>query len=912
MCSKKISYEELEIENKILKEKLNKILLEENFGNIEHEERYRLISSISHDYTFSSVVLPNNRLKLNWVSGAFEKITGYSIDEYIKAGGWRSRLHPEDIEIDKRDMQLLYQNKTINTQLRTLNKKNEIVWVQVFAYPIWNNELNKLQGIYGTVRDINEKKKAEEELKVSEEKYRTLVDSAPDSIFIIINGKIEFVNQILLNLSGYKYEELIGQNFINFVVEKDREKVISYYLQRMKGDNAPFKYRSDALLKNGNELPVEVLTSVFSYFGQKAELVFLRDISKDIESEKALKDSENKYKNLLDFAPDAFFQGDRNGNFITINKKAIEMTGYTKEELLCMNVVELFSKDSLTNNPLRFDLLEDGRSILNEREIVRKNGEKIYVEMISKKMPNNTYQAFIRDITTKKIAEQQLIDSEQKFKLTFTTSPDAVNINKIDGTYVEVNKGFTILTGYSEEEVIGKTSLELKIWTTYEHRIELIEELKSKGIVTNLETQITRKDESIRTVLVSASLININGEDHIISITKDISERKKLENDLRKSKELAEESDRIKSSFLATMSHELRTPLNAVIGFSEIISRDTPIDRVIEMTRIINESGNQLLHIIESIFDLSLLQSKVAKVYNESFYISELHTKLEYYTKAEQKKLNKNHLNVVSHFNIEIGLKKLYTDKTRLTQLCSNLINNALKYTEKGFVKYQFLVENSDIKFIVEDSGIGIPEDKKRVIFDRFTQLENSHSRTQGGVGLGLSICKEILELFGGEIFLESEVNKGSKFTFIIPNIIETNISKSESFSKKDELQFIYKKNILVVEDVDTNYYLIKEILKNSNSNIIWAKTGEEAIEHVQKIPDLEIVLMDIRMPGINGFEATKIIKSIRPDLIIIAQTAYALNNEKELCKEAGCDGYISKPFKKSDLIKIIKEAELK
>ena len=357
--------------------------------------------------------------------------------------------------------------------------------------------------------------------------------------------------------------------------------------------------------------------------------------------------------------------------------------------------------------------------------------------------------------------------SEAKFKTAYYTSPDAVNINKLDGEYVEINEGFIKLTGYTRKDVYGKKSSEIKIWANPTDRKILIQTLKQKGKIENLEAVFRCKDGSLKTALMSASIININDQPHILSVTRDITERKVMENELVAAKDEAEESNRLITAFLQNMSHEIRTPMNAIVGFSGMINRPGLTDeKRKEYSSIIQKSSRQLLSIVDDILTISAIDSRKEKV-----NISEV-------------ALNAILNDLVTIFNPEIQNKgvilksspgftdnesTVLTDGTKLNQVLSNLLTNSIKFTEKGIIEIGYTPNGKNIEFFVQDTGIGIPKDKHQLIFERFRQADVSISENFGGTGLGLAISKAFVELMGGEIRVESEPGAGTIFLFTIP-----------------------------------------------------------------------------------------------------------------------------------------------
>ncbi len=251
----------------------------------------------------------------------------------------------------------------------------------------------------------------------------------------------------------------------------------------------------------------------------------------------------------------------------------------------------------------------------------------------------------------------------------------------------------------------------------------------------------------------------------------------------------------------------------------------------------------------------------------------------------------------------------IITDATKLTQILNNLISNALKFTHKGYIKFGYALKNSQLEFYVEDAGMGIPLDMQNVIFTRFRQVETTNEQLFGGSGIGLSISKAYVELLGGKIWLESELGKGSKFYFTIPYIkANHNISPNIPAVKESDFEFKSKKTLLIAEDDHSNFMFLKELLSNTGINIIRTENGIEAVEQCKSNPHIDLVLMDLKMPKMDGYEATKLIKEFKPNLPIIALTAYSTDADRKKALACGCSDFISKPIKRDNLLSKINE----
>ncbi len=502
--------------------------------------------------------------------------------------------------------------------------------------------------------------------------------------------------------------------------------------------------------------------------------------------------------------------------------------------------------------------------------------------------------------------------NEAKLKLytrALEQSPVSLNITDFNGNIIYVNSGFTKLSGYSFEEVVGKKPRFLNSGIqTNEFYKELWETITAGN---NWMGELCNKNKNGNLYWVQANISPVfdskGNITNFVAIKEDITEKKKMVDELIVAKEKAEESDNLKTAFIHNISHEIRTPLNAIVGFSGFLS-DPKLssEKRAQFTDIIIQSSDQLLSIIDDIFKVATLEAGQEKVHIKEF---ELNSKLQLLYNQYRIKAAKQ--------NIDLKVKLLEpdtqffitTDETKLTQILSNLISNAIKFTKQGYVNFGYSLKGNTLEFFVEDTGIGIPAQMHDEIFKRFRQVETMVARIYGGSGLGLSISKAYVELMGGKIWLKSEVEKGSTFYFTISHKNPENKAFSERQEGNGSLKEIKQiTTLLVAEDEDTNFMLLEELLAGSNIIIIRAINGIEAVEICKTNKEIDLILMDIKMPVMDGCEATKQIRQFLPGLPIIAQTAYTTDTDKNKALMAGCNDFISKPFKQEALISKIKE----
>lgn len=427
----------------------------------------------------------------------------------------------------------------------------------------------------------------------------------------------------------------------------------------------------------------------------------------------------------------------------------------------------------------------------------------------------------------------------------------------------------------------------------------LITKKRAKTIAERLSLDLLIKNQEYERMNKS---LNKNYKKLIVSKEK----LKETNVELEKAKIKAEESDKLKSAFLANMSHEIRTPMNGIMGFAELLkSGNLSPEENKNYIEIIEKSGTRLLSIINDIVDISKIEAGQMKVGYSTTNVDEqmqyIHTFFEH--EAQDK-------------GIQLLLKKpsdneetiISTDREKLYAILINLVKNAIKYTVKGTIEFGYEKKDDQIEFFVKDTGIGISKDRQKAIFERFIQADFNDKMARQGAGLGLAIAKAYVELLGGKIWVESEIGKGSEFYFSIPDTIQLvqNDLAQQIISIPKEPCEIKNLKILVTEDDNISRMLILKVLEKFGNEILIARTGVEAVEICKKNSDLDLILMDIQMPEMNGYEATKEIRKFNPTVIILAQTAYALEGDKAKTIAVGCNGYISKPIKKEELSNLL------
>jgi signal transduction histidine kinase len=449
-----------------------------------------------------------------------------------------------------------------------------------------------------------------------------------------------------------------------------------------------------------------------------------------------------------------------------------------------------------------------------------------------------------------------------------------------------------------------------------EDRIGFLQELQklpTSGESIELDLRINREAGGVREsrdILMKATDAgNAGNENLIVGIIQDITKRKKIEGELIKAKEKAEDSDKLKTAFLSNLSHEIRTPMNAIMGYAGLIQTGHPdAEKRKEFSKIILQKGNLLMNLIDDVIELYRFEARQITLNKKNCDINKIVQ--EVYTQYLDIRKNWAKESIDIHVNIPVPLSDhVYTDPGRLHQVLSNLLNNALKFIEKGSIEVGYeLKENKMIQFFVKDTGPGLSKEEQKLVFNRLKLPEETTMHKRGGSGLGLTISKYVVQRLGGKIWLESSQGEGAAFFFTIPWVF-SEMDEGQDITKETNTSYDWKdKVILVVEDDEINAQFLDAVLSQTNAKVIHAANGTQAVDLCRTINKIDLVMMDIRIPELNGYEASSLIKSFRPALPIIAQTAYGLSNDRKKCLDAGCDDYISKPIDIEVLLKKVNQ----
>ena len=764
---------------------------------------------------------------------------------------------------------------------------------------------------------IKQKKIIEENLRISEERFREVTEHSGEWIWEVdSNGLYTYVSHVSKSLLGYTPEELIDKKYIyDSFLPESREELKTVVLSVFSKKEILNNLKNPNIHKDGHIVYIQ--TNGNPILDEKGNLTGYRGVDKDITKQKYAEDmlrhSEEKFNKAFHNSPDAILIARSSDGLISeINEVFERISGYQREEIIGMTASDLHlwvnvnDRDNFNSILEQKGRVSDFKSLLKTKLDAIRNvslsGENYEVN------GENYIIAIIHDITEQLKSEEALKKSEAMFRSYFELSGVGVAITSPSTGWVEVNDKLCRMLGYSSEEIYKST------WPQLTHPDDLDIDMENFAQVISgkideysIDKRFLRKDgETIWTNLSVCCVRDQTGHvDYLVALLFDITERKRVEAELIKAKLKAEESDRLKTAFLHNVSHEIRTPLNVILGYGALLTEPgiSP-DEQASYLETIQEGNDQLLSIINTIVDIS---SAEAKVLNKNVTTFNLNSTLNNLYKQFLLKAPENS----NTLNMKLGLEDedsfISSDSIKFIQIISNLLNNALKFTKNGSIDFGYTVNDKMIEFYVCDTGIGIPVDEIPKIFNSFYQMETTLDRNYGGTGLGLSICKAYVELLGGKIWVISELSAGSSFYFNIP------YNKYESPSPikplENKIEEIRKKTahiVLVAEDDETNFNLISIFLSDQIYTILRAHDGQEAVDICKSRKDIDLILMDINMPVMDGYTATRLIKALQPEVPVIAQTAYA--DDKIEALKSGCVDFLAKPFKKNDFLKILND----
>jgi PAS domain S-box-containing protein len=759
--------------------------------------------------------------------------------------------------------------------------------------------------------DIKKKMEPEEKLLEIKRRYYELMEQTRDVIFVLSNqGIVVSLNHAFERITGWELKEWIGKPFTGLLHPDDVYLVAERISNVLKGSiNHLLELRIRK--KSGVYLYSEILSSPQVDNGKIIGILGIgRDITDRKLVEEALERERTLLRTLVDLLPAFIYVKDCESRFLVANDACAKfMKASSSQELIGKTDRDFYPSEDAS--VFRSDELKvlDGFELINkEEQSIAYNGS--LRTRLTTKVALRDKDGMITglvgtsiDITDAKRIEESLLISEENFRVLFNENPFPTVLSEIpSGKIAFANKKLSELMGRDPKDILGKTANELDLLTNPDDLEKLTSLIASQGFVDNIEVDKFFPNGLKGTDLIFMRLLTINGKQYCLTVIQDITERKHAEEAVIKAREKAEESDRLKSSFLANMSHEIRTPMNGILGFAELLKNKLLTgEEQNKYINIIEKSGSRMLNILNDLIDISKIESGQMNVTISDCNVNE---QTEF---------------IYNFFKPEVEGKGIHLSLKNSEAVLSNLIKNAIKFTEKGSIEFGYVLksgsEPAELEFFVKDSGVGVSPQLKEIIFERFRQGSESLARNYEGVGLGLSISKSFIEMIGGKIWVDNNSDNnsndtGATFYFTVPYKKETMETShiAHAISPGKEESPIKSLNILIAEDDEASEILISRAFRTIGKKILKVRTGVAAVQACRSNNEIDLIMMDIKMPEMDGYEATRQIRQFDKEVIIIAQTAFALMGDSEKAIEAGCNDYISKPINRDELMTIIEK----
>lgn len=763
----------------------------------------------------------------------------------------------------------------------------------------------------GSFEDISEKKHAEKQFSEQRQYLETIHNNAPVSFWIFErrNGKYYFIyqNKTATQYINVSEEELIGNELSEIVPDIFNEEGLNdllRYFGKVVKTKKPVTTRGPMEIKGKIYYWLAVYSPLFNEKGEVYRIISASiSIDEQIQKENELLESEFKNRRFLEHFQGIAFQKNTSNLLDLIEGNVTGITGYKSQDFLGGGInfdLLIHPEDLQAVKREDKDFIESSKTKHNsEFRLIDKNGSIHWIYETTTKYTINDQTGIygtLQDITQLKEASILLEELNNFNKSLIDTIPFPIQIVDESGVVLFINPVLGELVG---KEMVGK-----KCWLLEDDRLQCTNCSLKEGIKLGITNKIEASGVlNKRSFEITHRSMLFEGKKAMMEIFVDITRNKIFEGELIEARNKAVESDKLKSAFLANMSHEIRTPMNGILGFLDLLQdASLPQCEKEQFMDIMRLSGDRLLNTINDIIELSKIESdEMSTIYSEQNLNHCLMHLYEFFSVETNKK------------GIELSIEKVdvvvKTDFSKLDSILTNLIKNAIKFTDKGSITVNCQQINNKLQFSVKDTGIGIASNKLKMIFGRFSQADNTLSRGYEGSGLGLSICKGYTNVLGGDIWVDSVLGKGSTFYFTID--YESTVTKQKNSTSANQLKVgtpVLKGQILVAEDDEMSFLLLKAYLEKTDLKIIHAKNGEEAIQKLKGNPLISIVLMDLKMPVLDGLAATKRIRLFNKDIPIIAQTAFALLGDRDSTLDAGCTDYLSKPIKKHQLIQILKK----
>ncbi|GEM_PF-957083 len=920
----------------------------------ESEERFSLAMQASNDGVWDWNLATGGI----YCSPKLREISGLGTQEHFTLGQFTAIMHPEEAQQFWKEIDQYLEKAEGSYQKKfriLLNSEQKVRWAFMRATAVWDDQ-RKPHRVVGTVMDITAQQESEEELRQAKERaeqlyfeahrFKEVLDKAVDYIALHDPNtlRILYANQGAVNQVGYSREELLEMT--PWELNPDlAHQTISEYLEPLHNVNT-VRIESHHRHRQGQLIPIDLQLQYIDIGQQRYLVATARDITERKRFEESLRWAKEtaermylealRFKVILDKTADyVALHNPQTFSFIYVNQAAVEQVGYNREELLSMTPWDINPDfEARTKVEAFIDTLKEGISVRFETVHQHRNGNLVPVDLRIQRLTvgQNEYLVVVaRDIRERKQFENNLQQAKERtellykealrFRIILDQAADHVSLHDIQSLrFLYANQSAVQQLGYSHDELQQMTPMDLNpvLEGKAEGTQQILQKLMRKAANNDsdsinslstgqspirFETVHRKKGGELYPAEITLQYIEVEDEQYLVAIARDISERKRFEDNLRQAKESAELANQAKSIFLANMSHELRTPLNGILGYTQILQRDKSLTiKQLDGVNIIHRSGEYLLTLINDVLDLSKIEAGKIEVLPIEFTFKDFIAGLIelFEMRAHQKGIAFNY-ELLSH--LPDGVR---ADEKRLRQVLINLLGNAVKFTQQGGVVLKIGYDNGRIRFQVEDTGVGISYGDLGKIFQPFQQVGDHKYRAEG-TGLGLSITKRLVEMMGGELNVESEPDQGSIFWFSL-DLPEVTVVKA----KKKHLPVVIgyegkEKTILVIDDKWENRSVLTNLLKPLGFVVKEADQGESGLLVLSQ-GGVDLVITDLVMPVMDGFEFARQVRKLQggDSIPIIAASASVFDAHFQESLSAGCSAFIVKPFKFEELLELL------